>query len=126
MNLRQKITYALALLMLAGRAFFRHTHWPVPAALHFLAVLFAYYLVLEFCGLWEFLEKLPKQEPTDPAKKPFVKKEPPAGYTGPFWNKPSATFLQANAQPFTLRQEMMVYAALLTPFAVIVYLLLHR
>jgi len=73
---------------------------------------------------WPGLKDSPKssEQPRIPKKE---KIEPPVGYTGPFWNKPSADYLEANAQPYSSEQRIAVWMFLLIPFAVLAYILLH-
>ncbi len=58
-------------------------------------------------------------------KRDSSKHGPPTPYSGPFWNKPSADFLQGRAHPFSEGQARFALVFLLIPFAALVYLLLR-
>jgi hypothetical protein len=126
--MRTWINLVLIALAYGGRTLFRHEGWHIPAALHFLAVLFAFYMLLELLGLWDAIEKLPKESSSKPRQnnRPLLKEKEPIGYTGPFWNKPRDSYLSANARPFSSRQEDIVYLLLIAVFAVFVFVLLHH
>lgn len=51
--------------------------------------------------------------------------DPPVGYLGPFWNKPSATYLSTTPRSFSPGQESVVYLVLIAVFAALILLLLH-
>ena len=52
--------------------------------------------------------------------------DPPVGYTGPFWNKPSATYLESRVREGATAPSIFAPLLLLVPFAVIFYLLLRH
>jgi hypothetical protein len=57
MKARDWINLGLVLLMLATRDLFKYVGWHVPYLVHFLAGLFAIYLVFDFIGVWDWLRQ---------------------------------------------------------------------
>jgi hypothetical protein len=82
---------------------------------------FGDFFFLRFPKGWD---KADRSKFPDGATKPSPP-EPPLGYHGPFWNKPSPEFLQKNAHPFTESQGRVALCLLLVPFGILAYLFLH-
>ena len=124
--MRPWINVVLALVLLADRVLIDHLGGEAPMAVRILAGLLVIYFWLEFFGLWDRLNDFPGGSSWKPGTgKRTAPVTPPRGYTGPFWNKPSAVYLEAKAQPFTAVQNSLALVALLIPFAALIYFLLR-
>jgi hypothetical protein len=89
--MRTWINLVLIALAYGGRTLFRHEGWHIPAALHFLAVLFAFYMLLELLGLWDAIEKLPKESSSKPRQnnRPLLKEKEPSATPAPSGTSPA-------------------------------------
>jgi hypothetical protein len=114
-----------AVLFFAVAEICKHSgiHLPDWVGVLFLPVI-VYLWVYDWPG-WKDLgteEKKPNAA-RDSRKSPT---DLPHGYIGPFWNKPSAAFLNANDQPFSASQKIFVCVVPIIPLLTLVFLLLRH
>jgi len=119
------IVWVLLLLFVAADVACQHYGVQLPRPVGILAFPLVMYVWMYDGPGWKNLGERDEKPNTSHHSRKSKANLPP-GYTGPFWNKPSQTFLQANARPFTIGQEIAVYLAWLVPFALLAYLALHH
>jgi hypothetical protein len=118
------IVWVLVLLFLAIGCACKLWGVPLPDPVGVLALPFVAYLwVYDWPG-WKRLGGM-GQKPNTPKDSGKPKTDPPRGYTGPFWNKPSGRYLESNAQAESGTFAFLCLFLLVVPFGALVYILLR-